>query len=455
MRARRRALSPTHRVSAGGQPCRYTAIQCASNAQPLESAGEDDRDHLPVRRHRGGVARASRGPPNPRACASTRAAARWRRCPPSSRRARGRCSASAPVDPDDLGLGAGRPGAEAAAVRGQLVAPTRACRSSWSSTRDPTTSHARRRQRARQLVLGSLRYAVDHLHDLRLVVVFANSAAAPFPPPWTCSSTRGYLKLAANHALRAILDRANGTARRLTALHGAGVAQHPHSPRDADRSGDRGQRGVVGAHVLQQHLDSSARTRRARRLRRLSARPPRGVGAAARQRRHGRPPAWLPHDECPGPSRTRSCIRRARRCSPRPDEASRASALSALRGACATRRTWNQREAGDHEVGEHRRHDRRRRAVQRRDQVEPGVARRAGDRGGGARRGVGSAGERVADREREGGDQRDGQRHAPSAVTTGFQMSRRASASSRRSIMPPSFARRGSSHAPRRAAGAW
>ena len=76
------------------------------------------------------------------------------------------------------------------------------------------------------------RYAVDHLADLRLIVVLGHSGCGAVSAAVDVFlDPQGYLKLAANHALRAILDRVlvvvNAAARRLVAVHGTEVTQHP------------------------------------------------------------------------------------------------------------------------------------------------------------------------------------------------------------------------------------
>ena len=58
-------------------------------------------------------------------------------------------------------------------------------------------------------VLGSLRYAIDHLRDsLRLVVVLGHSGCGAMSAAVdSFLEPAGYLPLATNHALRSILDR--------------------------------------------------------------------------------------------------------------------------------------------------------------------------------------------------------------------------------------------------------
>jgi carbonic anhydrase len=81
-------------------------------------------------------------------------------------------------------------------------------------------------------VLGSLRYAMEHLRDsLRLVVVLGHSGCgAILTAVDIFLEPSGYLPLLANHALRGILDRqlivVQATARRLTSVFGTDVTRH-------------------------------------------------------------------------------------------------------------------------------------------------------------------------------------------------------------------------------------
>jgi carbonic anhydrase len=81
-------------------------------------------------------------------------------------------------------------------------------------------------------VLGSLRYAVDHLRSsLRLIVVLGHSGCGALTAAVdTFLEPAGYLPLATHHALRSILDRqlivVQASARRLANVFGHNVAQH-------------------------------------------------------------------------------------------------------------------------------------------------------------------------------------------------------------------------------------
>jgi len=81
-------------------------------------------------------------------------------------------------------------------------------------------------------VLGSLRYAIDHLRDsLRLVVVLGHSGCGAMSAAVDAFlEPAGYLALATNHALRSILDRqlivVQATSRGLTRVFGGDVTRN-------------------------------------------------------------------------------------------------------------------------------------------------------------------------------------------------------------------------------------
>jgi len=112
-------------------------------------------------------------------------------------------------------------------------------------------------------VLGSLRYAVDHLAEsMKLVVVLGHSGCGAVSAAVDVFlRPEGYLELAANHALRGILDRllvvVNAAARRMAALHGADVAQRP-GYRAALVESAVVANAALCAHSLQQHLGQDA-----------------------------------------------------------------------------------------------------------------------------------------------------------------------------------------------------
>ena len=81
-------------------------------------------------------------------------------------------------------------------------------------------------------VIGSLRYAIDHLGDsLRLIVVLGHSGCGALSAAVDAFlDPVGYLPLAADHALRNILDRhfivVQASARKLARNFGSDVARH-------------------------------------------------------------------------------------------------------------------------------------------------------------------------------------------------------------------------------------
>jgi carbonic anhydrase len=81
-------------------------------------------------------------------------------------------------------------------------------------------------------VLGSLRYAVEHLRDsLRLIVVLGHSGCGALSAAVDAFlEPGGYLRLATNHSLRSIVDRqfivVQAAARRLAAEYGGGITGH-------------------------------------------------------------------------------------------------------------------------------------------------------------------------------------------------------------------------------------
>ena len=82
-------------------------------------------------------------------------------------------------------------------------------------------------------VLGSLKYAVDHLGDsLKIIVVLGHSGCGAVSAAVDAVlSPRTYLSFAAKHSLRGILDRllvvVNAAAMRMTAAFGADVVNRP------------------------------------------------------------------------------------------------------------------------------------------------------------------------------------------------------------------------------------
>ncbi|MFO1414469.1 MAG: carbonic anhydrase [Burkholderiales bacterium] len=175
-----------------------------------------------------------------------------------------------PVDPDDLGLGTGRPGGAKqrpfAAVLGCADARVPVELVFNEGPNDLFVVRVAGNGLGSE-VLGSLRYAVDHLSDLRLIVVLGHSGCGAVSAAVDVFlDPQGYLKLAANHALRAILDRVlvvvNAAARRLAAVHGAEVARHPQY-RTALVEVAVAANAALSAHTLQQHLDQEGHGLRA------------------------------------------------------------------------------------------------------------------------------------------------------------------------------------------------
>ena len=82
-------------------------------------------------------------------------------------------------------------------------------------------------------VVGSLRYAVDHLHgSLRLVVVLGHSGCGAVSAAVDVFlAPRGYLSLVTTHALRGVIDRlllvVHASALQLDRVHGANVTSRP------------------------------------------------------------------------------------------------------------------------------------------------------------------------------------------------------------------------------------
>ncbi|MEO8755461.1 MAG: carbonic anhydrase [Casimicrobiaceae bacterium] len=107
-------------------------------------------------------------------------------------------------------------------------------------------------------VMGSLRYAVEHLGSLKLVVVLGHSGCGAVSAAVDVFlDPVAYLDLAHKHALRGILDRLqvviHSSARRLAAVYGPEVARHPRY-RDALVEAAVVSNAALSAHTLQQEL---------------------------------------------------------------------------------------------------------------------------------------------------------------------------------------------------------
>jgi carbonic anhydrase len=110
-------------------------------------------------------------------------------------------------------------------------------------------------------VLGSLKYAVDHLGDsLKLVVVLGHSGCGAVSAAVDAFlDPRSYLGLAGKHSLRNILDRlvlvVHATAKRLAAIRGPEVAHHP-SYREALIEAAIASNAALAAYTVQHELGS-------------------------------------------------------------------------------------------------------------------------------------------------------------------------------------------------------
>ena len=108
-------------------------------------------------------------------------------------------------------------------------------------------------------VLGSLRYAVEHLRgSLRLVVILGHSGCGAISAAVdTFLEPAGYLALATNHAIRGILDRqlivVQATARRLASAFGADVTMRRRY-REALIEASVVTNAALAAYTVQQEL---------------------------------------------------------------------------------------------------------------------------------------------------------------------------------------------------------
>ena len=112
-------------------------------------------------------------------------------------------------------------------------------------------------------VLGSLRYAVDHLGEsLKLVVVLGHSGCGAVTAAVDAYlDPASYLSVAVNHALRGILDRLlaviNASARRMAEEFGPDVTRRP-GYRTALIEAASVSHAALSAHTLQRHLGDDA-----------------------------------------------------------------------------------------------------------------------------------------------------------------------------------------------------
>ena len=112
-------------------------------------------------------------------------------------------------------------------------------------------------------VLGSLRYAVDHLGEsLKLVVVLGHSGCGAVTAAVDAYlDPASYLGIATSHALRGILDRLlaviNAAARKLADAHGTDVRRRS-GYRTALIEAASVSHAALSAHTLQRHLAADA-----------------------------------------------------------------------------------------------------------------------------------------------------------------------------------------------------
>ena len=108
-------------------------------------------------------------------------------------------------------------------------------------------------------VLGSLRYAIDHLRDsLQLIVVLGHSGCGAMAAAVDAYlEPAGYLVLASSHALRSVLDRelivVQATAKRLASAFGANVIRRPRY-REALIEASIVTNAALAAYAMQQEL---------------------------------------------------------------------------------------------------------------------------------------------------------------------------------------------------------
>ena len=142
-------------------------------------------------------------------------------------------------------------------------------------------------------VLGSLKYAVDHLGGtLKLIVVLGHSSCGALTAAVDVFLNPGdYLAIAAQHSIRNILDRSlivvQASANRLLSAFGPDVTRNP-GYRQALIEASIVTNAALSAYSIQQEFVSHDLPRIAGGLRRLRSRDPRGMGAALRQHQRKR-----------------------------------------------------------------------------------------------------------------------------------------------------------------------
>jgi carbonic anhydrase len=111
-------------------------------------------------------------------------------------------------------------------------------------------------------VLGSLKYAIDHLGDsLRLIVVLGHSGCGALTTAVDVFlEPHKYLPLATKHALRSIIDRflvvVQASSRGLLATFGADVARHPNY-RQALIEASIATNAALAAYSIEQELGAT------------------------------------------------------------------------------------------------------------------------------------------------------------------------------------------------------
>ena len=113
-------------------------------------------------------------------------------------------------------------------------------------------------------VLGSLKYAVEHLGGtLKLVVVLGHSGCGALTTAVDVFLNPGdYLALATKHSLRNILDRlqvvVQATARKMLAVFGSDIARNP-GYRQALIEASIATNAALAAYSIQQEFDANER----------------------------------------------------------------------------------------------------------------------------------------------------------------------------------------------------
>jgi carbonic anhydrase len=141
------------------------------------------------------------------------------------------------------------------------AARTRACRSNWCSTKGPNDLFVIRvaGNSLGEDVLGSLRYAIDHLREtLRLIVVLGHSGRGALSAAVdSFLNPAGYLPLATNYSLRSIVDRqfivVQAAARKLASLFGNQIVAHARY-REALIEAAIVSNAALTAHTVQREL---------------------------------------------------------------------------------------------------------------------------------------------------------------------------------------------------------